>query len=148
MLFLIITVMLQISLAAIIPGDGNLRDVRELFANDIGAGGAGVKLNSFEKEGIKDPIRGMQSFVTKVVNPSLGAKNIGQLEQIIEDGRALANKDEAYAKFLSDVKNNLEEQKSQLFKLKLTNSETNVASMLANVEEGGTSNDFIAIDSF
>ena len=86
MLFLIITVMLQISLAAIIPGSGNLRDVRELFANDIGAGGAGVKSNSLEKDGIKDPIRGMQSFVNKVVNPSPVATNIGQLEKIIEDG--------------------------------------------------------------
>ena len=87
----------------------------------------------------KEEINNVQDFQSV-------AESIQKLEQIIEDGRDLANKDEAYAKFLSDVKNNLEEQKSQLFKLKLTNSETNVASMLANVEEGGTSNDFIAIE--
>ena len=86
MLFLISTVILQISLAAIIPGSGNLRDVRELFADDIRAGGAGVKSNSLEKVGIKDPIRGMQSYVTKVVKPSPVTKNIGKLEKIIEDG--------------------------------------------------------------
>ena len=87
----------------------------------------------------KEEINNIQDFQSV-------AESIQKLEQIIEDGRDLANKDEAYAKFLSDVKNNLEEQKSQLFKLKLTNSETNVATMLANVEEGGTSNDFIAIE--
>ena len=86
MLFLISTVILQISLAAIIPGSGNLRDVRELFADDIRAGGAGVKSNSLEKVGIKDPIRGMQSYVTKIVKPSPVTKNIGLLEKIIEDG--------------------------------------------------------------
>ena len=73
-------------------------------------------------------------------------ESIEKLEKIIEDGKELANKDEVYAKFLSDVKNNLEEQKAQLFKLKLTNAETNVASMLANVNEDATSNDFIAIE--
>ena len=64
----------------------------------------------------------------------------------IHKGLIDSYKDEVYAKFLSDVKNNLEEQKAQLFKLKLTNAETNVASMLANVNEDATSNDFIAIE--
>tara|TARA_B100001996_G_scaffold15732_1_gene13060 strand:- start:12033 stop:13469 length:1437 start_codon:yes stop_codon:yes gene_type:complete len=73
-------------------------------------------------------------------------ESIEKLEKIIEDGKELANKDETYAKFLNDVKSNLEEQKSQLFKLKLTNAETNVASMLSNVDENATSNDFIAIE--
>tara|TARA_B100001142_G_scaffold305710_1_gene334926 strand:+ start:2285 stop:3721 length:1437 start_codon:yes stop_codon:yes gene_type:complete len=74
------------------------------------------------------------------------AESIEKLEKIIEDGKELANKDESYAKFLNDVETNLEEQKAQLFKLKLTNAETNVASMLANVDENATSNDFIAIE--
>ena len=74
------------------------------------------------------------------------AESIEKLEKIIEDGKELANKDETYAKFLNDVETNLEEQKAQLFKLKLTNAETNVASMLANVNENATSNDFIAIE--
>ena len=51
-----------------------------------------------------------------------------------------------YAKFINDVENNLEEQKTQLFKLKLANAETNVATMLANADENATSNDFIAIE--
>ena len=74
------------------------------------------------------------------------AESIEKLEKIIEDGKELANKDETYAKFLNEVKTNLEEQKAQLFKLKLSNAETNVASMLANVDENATSNDFIAIE--
>ena len=50
------------------------------------------------------------------------AESIEKLEKIIEDGKELANKDESYAKFLNDVETNLEEQKAQLFKLKLTNA--------------------------
>ena len=87
----------------------------------------------------KEEINNVQDFQSV-------AESIEKLEKIIEDGKDLASKDEVYAKFLSDVKNNLEEQKSQLFKLKLTNAETNVALMLTNVSEDATSNDFIAIE--
>jgi len=73
-------------------------------------------------------------------------ESIEKLEKIIEDGKDLANKDKTYAKFLSDVESNLEDQKTQLFKLKLANAETNVATMLANADENATSNDFIAIE--
>jgi len=73
-------------------------------------------------------------------------ESIEKLEKIIEDGKDLANKDKTYAKFLSDVESNLEDQKTQLFKLKLANAETNVSTMLANVDENATSNDFIAIE--
>ena len=87
----------------------------------------------------KEEINNVQDFQSVT-------ESIEKLEKIIEDGKDLASKDEVYAKFLSDVKNNLEEQKSQLFKLKLTNAETNVALMLTNVSEDATSNDFIAIE--
>lgn len=74
------------------------------------------------------------------------AESIEKLERIIEDGKDLAKKDDTYAEFLDGVKTNLEEQKSQLFKLKLTNAESNVSQMLSDVEEDATSNDFIAIE--
>ena len=74
------------------------------------------------------------------------AESIEKLERIIEDGKDLAKKDDTYAEFLDGVKTNLEDQKSQLFKLKLTNAESNVSQMLSDVEEDATSNDFIAIE--
>ena len=81
-----ITIMFRISLAAIMKGSDNLRDVRELFAGDILVGGEGLESNSLDNNDIKDPIIGIQSFVTKVVSPSPVTKNIGQLETLIEDG--------------------------------------------------------------
>ena len=81
-----ITMMFRISQAAIMIGSDNLRDVRELFAGDIVEGGSGVESNSLDNNDTKDPILGLQSFVTKVVNPSPVTKNIGQLETLIEDG--------------------------------------------------------------
>ena len=51
------------------------------------------------------------------------AESIEKLERIIEDGRDLAKKDDKYAEFLDGVKTNLVDQKSQLFKLKLTKAE-------------------------
>ena len=90
----------------------------------------------------------------KLINDEIGAiqdfqsvtESIEKLEKIIEDGKELANKDKNYAEFLDGVKNNLYQQKSQLFKLKLTNAESNVSLMLSNVGEDATSNDFVAID--
>lgn len=73
-------------------------------------------------------------------------ESIEKLENIIEDGKELAKKDKNYEEFLTGVKGNLIEQKSQLFKLKLTNAESNVSSMLSNIDDDATSNDFIAID--
>ena len=84
-LLVLITLTLRISLAAIIKSSDNLRDVRELFASEI-VGRVGAKVNSLDKDGIKDPIRGIQSFVTKVVNKSPVTKNIDKLETLIEDG--------------------------------------------------------------
>ncbi len=74
------------------------------------------------------------------------AESIEKLEKIIEDGKELANKDKNYSEFLDGVKSNLYQQKSQLFKLKLANAESNVSLMLSNLEEDATSNDFIAIE--
>ena len=73
-------------------------------------------------------------------------ESIEKLENIIEDGKELAKKDKNYDEFLAGVKSNLIEQKSQLFKLKLTNAESNVSSMLSNIDDDATSNDFIGID--
>ena len=73
-------------------------------------------------------------------------ESIEKLENIIEDGKELAKKDKNYEEFLTGVKGNLIEQKSQLFKLKLTNAESNVSSMLSNIDDDATSNDFIGID--
>ena len=73
-------------------------------------------------------------------------ESIEKLENIIEDGKELAKKDKNYDEFLAGVKSNLIEQKSQLFKLKLSNAESNVSSMLSNIDDDATSNDFIGID--
>ena len=70
-------------------------------------------------------------------------ESIEKLENIIEDGKELAKKDKNYDEFLAGVKSNLIEQKSQLFKLKLSNAESNVSSMLSNIDDDATSNDFI-----
>ena len=74
------------------------------------------------------------------------AESIEKLENIIEDGKELAKKDKNYDEFLAGVKSNLIEQKSQLFKLKLSNAESNVSLMLSNIDDDATSNDFIGID--
>ena len=73
-------------------------------------------------------------------------ESIEKLENIIEDGKELAKIDKNYDDFLAGVKSNLIEQKSQLFKLKLSNAESNVSSMLSNIDDDATSNDFIGID--
>ena len=73
-------------------------------------------------------------------------ESIEKLENIIEDGKELAKKDKNYDEFLAGVKSNLIEQKSQLFKLKLSNAESNVSLMLSNIDDDATSNDFIGID--
>ena len=73
-------------------------------------------------------------------------ESIEKLENIIEDGKELAKKDKNYDEFLAGVKSNLIEQKSQLFKLKLSNAESNVSLMLSNIDDDATSNDFIWID--
>ena len=73
-------------------------------------------------------------------------ESIEKLENIIEDGKELAKKDKNYDEFLDGVKSNLIEQKSQLFKLKLSNAESNVSLMLSNIDDDATSNDFIGID--
>ena len=95
---LVITMTMHISLAKILPVSDNLRDVRELFARDIVSGG-GVKLNNVDIDtGIRDPIKGIQSFVTKVVSTPPSPKDIGELEVIIEKGFV-----EEYPSFEIDV---------------------------------------------
>ncbi|MED5433485.1 MAG: hypothetical protein VYB52_01410, partial [Candidatus Neomarinimicrobiota bacterium] len=91
------------------------------------------------KKMINDDISSFQDFQSVT-------ESIEKLEKIIEDGKELANKDKNYSEFLDGVKSNLYQQKSQLFKLKLTNAESNVSQMLSNLEEDATSNDFIAIE--
>ena len=88
----------------------------------------------------------MKKDINEIQDFQSVAESIEKLENIIEDGKELAKKDKNYDEFLAGVKSNLIEQKSQLFKLKLSNAESNVSSMLSNIDDDATSNDFIGID--
>ena len=88
----------------------------------------------------------MKKDINEIQDFQSVAESIEKLENIIEDGKELAKKDKNYNEFLAGVKSNLIEQKSQLFKLKLSNAESNVSSMLSNIDDDATSNDFIGID--
>ena len=88
----------------------------------------------------------MKKDINEIQDFQSVTESIEKLENIIEDGKELAKKDKNYDEFLAGVKSNLIEQKSQLFKLKLSNAESNVSSMLSNIDDDATSNDFIGID--
>ena len=88
----------------------------------------------------------MKKDINEIQDFQSVAESIEKLENIIEDGKELAKKDKNYDEFLASVKSNLIEQKSQLFKLKLSNAESNVSLMLSNIDDDATSNDFIGID--
>ena len=88
----------------------------------------------------------MKKDINEIQDFQSVAESIEKLENIIEDGKELAKKDKNYDEFLAGVKSNLIEQKSQLFKLKLSNAESNVSLMLSNIDDDATSNDFIGID--
>ena len=88
----------------------------------------------------------MKKDINEIQDFQSVTESIEKLENIIEDGKELAKKDKNYDEFLAGVKSNLIEQKSQLFKLKLSNAESNVSLMLSNIDDDATSNDFIGID--
>ena len=88
----------------------------------------------------------MKKDINEIQDFQSVTESIEKLENIIEDGKELAKKDKNYDEFLVGVKSNLIEQKSQLFKLKLSNAESNVSLMLSNIDDNATSNDFIGID--
>ena len=74
------------------------------------------------------------------------SNTIMKLEKIIDKGESLAKKDEEYNDYLISIRKNIEDQKYQLFQLKLSNGESNIINLLLNINDGSTANDFVAIE--
>ena len=71
---------------------------------------------------------------------------ITKFEKILDKGRKLAERDEEYNSYLLSIKNDLDEQKLQLFYLKLTSGESNIVNLLLNMHDNSTANDFIVLE--
>ena len=74
------------------------------------------------------------------------SNTIKKLEKIIDKGESLAKKDEEYNDYLISIRKNIEDQKYQLFQLKLSNGESNIINLLLNINDDSTANDFVAIE--
>ena len=74
------------------------------------------------------------------------SNTIKKLEKIIDKGKSLAKKDEEYNDYLISIRKNIEDQKYQLFQLKLSNGESNIINLLLNINDDSTANDFVAIE--
>ena len=74
------------------------------------------------------------------------SNTIKKLEKIIDKGKSLAKKDKEYNDYLISIRKNIEDQKYQLFQLKLSNGESNIINLLLNINDDSTANDFVAID--
>jgi hypothetical protein len=71
---------------------------------------------------------------------------ITKFEKILDKGQKLAERDEEYNSYLLSIKNDLDEQKFQLFYLKLTSGESNIVNLLLNMHDNSTANDFIVLE--
>ena len=71
---------------------------------------------------------------------------IKKLEKIIDKGKNLGEKDKDYNDYLKSIRKSIEEQKYQLFQLKLSNGESNIINLLLNINDNSTANDFVAIE--
>ena len=74
------------------------------------------------------------------------SNTIMKLEKIIDKGESLAKKDKEYNDYLISIRKNIEDQKYQLFQLKLSNGESNIINLLLNINDNSTANDFVAIE--
>ena len=92
-----------------------------------------------ENNKLKEGSSGLQDFTAVL-------ESIKKLEKIIEDGEELALKDKNYNEYLIDARNSIDEQKFQLFKLRLSGGENAIAIQLAAVSLSANSNDFISIE--
>ena len=76
------------------------------------------------------------------------SESIEQLELIVDDGKELADKDINYKEYLNLVKRNIEKQKFQLFRLKLTTSHSTIINHLSKLDDASSSNDFIQLERY
>jgi len=74
------------------------------------------------------------------------SETITKFEKILDKGQKLAERDEEYNSYLLSIKNDLDEQKFQLFQLKLTSGESNIINFLLNIHDNSTANDFIVLE--
>lgn len=76
------------------------------------------------------------------------SESIEKLELIVDDGKGLADKDINYKEYLNLVKRNIEKQKFQLFRLKLTTSHSTIINHLSKLDDASSSNDFIQLERY
>ena len=76
------------------------------------------------------------------------SESIEKLELIVDDGKELADKDINYKEYLNLVKRNIEKQKFQLFRLKLTTSHSPIINHLSKLDDASSSNDFIQLERY
>ncbi len=76
------------------------------------------------------------------------SESIEKLELIVGDGKELADKDINYKEYLNLVKRNIEKQKFQLFRLKLTTSHSTIINHLSKLDDASSSNDFIQLERY
>ena len=76
------------------------------------------------------------------------SESIENLEIIVDEGRDLAEKDINYKEYLNLVKKNIEKQKFQLFRLKLTTSHSTIINHLSQLDDDSSSNDFIQLERY
>ena len=76
------------------------------------------------------------------------SESIEKLELIVDDGKELADKDINYKEYLNLVKRNIEKQKFQLFRLKLTTSHSTIINHLSKLDDASSSNDFIQLERY
>jgi len=76
------------------------------------------------------------------------SESIEKLELIVDDGKELADKDINYKEYLNLVKRNIEKQKFQLFRLKLTTSHSTIINYLSKLDDASSSNDFIQLERY
>ena len=76
------------------------------------------------------------------------SESIEKLELIVDDGKELADQDINYKEYLNLVKRNIEKQKFQLFRLKLTTSHSTIINHLSKLDDASSSNDFIQLERY
>ena len=110
---------------------------------------AKVDINSVHSK-LADKYKIKRDINTKTTSSIKDFKSVSdtikKLEKIIDKGKDLAEKDKDYNEYLKSIRKSIEEQKYQLFQLKLSNGESNIINLLLNINDNSTANDFVAIE--
>ncbi len=97
---------------------------------------AKVDINSVHSK-LADKYKIKRDINTKTTSSIKDFKSVSdtikKLEKIIDKGKDLAEKDKDYNEYLRSIRKSIEEQKYQLFQLKLSNGESNIINLLLNI---------------